>query len=318
MKKSNKPIIEHINNFLEYLDIEKGLSNTSQETYTRLLRRFSQWLEQNNLENLKPHQLTDKIIWQYRVHLSKHINKNTRRPLKRSTQSYYLIVLRNLLNYFTDRDILSCPAEKIKLTKLKSERAIKFLNLEQIEKLLLAPNTSTKTGLRDRAILETLFSTGLRVAELANLNREQLKIKPNTKDLEISVIGKGERIRTVYFSERAVEALRRYLQNRDDQEKALFINYKGPKNAPRRLSPRSVENIVKRYAILAGLPLATTPHVLRHSFATDLLTQGVDLRLVQEFLGHKNIATTQIYAHVTSPRLRKIHRQFHGGRKLKE
>lgn len=313
MKKDSRPIIEHIDNFLEYLDIEKGLSNKSQETYARFLSKFSNWLRSNNLEKLLPHELNEEHIRKYRIFLSQTFNKNTKEPLKRSTQNYYLIALRNLLNYFTDHDILSLPAEKIKLAKSKTnERVIKFLTLEQIKKLLEAPKTSTITGLRDRTILETFFSTGLRVAELVSLNRDQIKITPETKDLEIVVIGKGNRPRPVYLSKRAVNWLRKYLETRKDKEKALFINYKGPKNKKeRRLSSRSMENIVKKYAILAGLPTFTTCHTLRHSFATDLLSQGVDLRTIQEFLGHKNIGTTQIYASVTSRKLKETHRKFH-------
>ena len=312
MRESRKSIQEHIQGFFEYADLEKGLSNKTQETYSRFLHQFSYWLKTNDLENLKPHELTEKHIWQYRVFLSRHINKKTGQPLKRSTQNYYLIVLRNLLKYFTDRDILSLPAEKIKLAKSKSdERAIKFLALDQIRKLLDAPKISSLAGLRDRAILEILFSTGLRVAELVSLNREQIKITSETKDMEIVVIGKGSRPRPVYLSKRAVEWVGKYLQTREDKEKALFINYKGPKNAPKRLSLRSIESIVKKYALLAGIPAFTTPHTIRHSFATDLLMQGVDLREIQEFLGHKNIGTTQIYAHVTSKKLRDTHRKYH-------
>ena len=313
MKKSDKSIIEHTNDFLEYLDIEKGLSNKSQETYQRFLKKFVNWLKINNLETLSPHELSEDHIRKYRMFLSQSFNKNTKEPIRRSTQNYYLIILRNLLNYFTDRDIISLPSEKIKLAKSKSdERVIKFLPIDQIKKLLDAPKTSTLTGLRDRAILETLFSTGLRVAELANLNKEQLKIAPSlTKDLEIVIIGKGSRPRPVYFSERAVKWIGKYLETRKDKEKALFINYKGPKSAPRRLSPRSVEDIVKKYAILAGVPAFTSPHTIRHSFATDLLMKGVDLKTIQEFLGHKNISTTQIYAHITSKKLRETHRKFH-------
>jgi len=159
--------------------------------------------------------------------------------------------------------------------------------------------------------LETLFSTGLRVAELANLNKEQIKITPETRDLEIVVIGKGNRPRPIYFSKRAVKWVGQYLKTRKDKEKALFVNYRGPKLAPRRLSPRSVEDIVKKYAILAGVPAFTSPHIIRHSFATDLLMKGVDLKTIQEFLGHKNISTTQIYAHITSKKLRETHRKFH-------
>ncbi len=264
-----------------------------------------------------PHELTEDHIWQYRVFLSKHINEKSRRPLEKSTQNYYLIVLRALLKYFTDRNISSLPSEKVKLAKLRpDERAIKFLTLEQVKKLLDSCETSTVIELRDKTILEVLFSTGLRVAELVGLDREQIKTDHpvgglETNDLEIVVIGKGNRPRPVYFSKRAITWLKKYLETRQDKEKALFINYKGPSNAPRRLSARSVENIVKKHAILAGIPTFTSPHTLRHSFATDLLMQGVDLRQVQEFLGHKNIGTTQIYAHVTSKKLRDTHRKFH-------
>jgi site-specific recombinase XerD len=313
MKKDNRPIIEHISDFLEYLDIEKNLSNKSQETYERFLKKFIKWSEANNLTNLLPHDLSEDHIRKYRMFLSQTFNKYTKEPLKRSTQSYYLIALRNLLNYFTDRDILSLPAEKIKLARSKSdERAIKFLGIDQIKKLVEAPNTSNVSGLRDRAILETLFSTGVRVAELANLNKEQVKITPETKYLEIVIIGKGNRPRPIYFSERAVKWVRKYLETRKDKEKALFINYRGPKSALKRLSPRSIEDIVKKYAILAGVPSFTSPHTIRHSFATDLLMKGVDLRTIQEFLGHKNISTTQIYAHITSKKLKEVHRKFHG------
>ena len=156
----------------------------------------------------------------------------------------------------------------------------------------------------------------MRISELTSLNREQVKIKPGQNDLELGIVGKGGRARTIYFSKSAVEWLRRYLSSRDldkdDKEKALFINYSGKKNAPRRLTPRAIEKNLKKYIIIAGLPVTTTPHVLRHSFATDLLVQGVDLRTVQEFLGHKNILATQIYTHVTNKRLRDIHKKFHG------
>ncbi|MEK7510060.1 MAG: tyrosine-type recombinase/integrase [Patescibacteria group bacterium] len=312
MEQSQTALKDHIRGFFEYLDLERGLANKSQETYIRLLNQFLRWLHQNNLDDLKPHDLTEEHIWQYRVFLSRHINSKTKEPLKRSTQNYYLIALRNLFKYFTDRGIICLPADKIKLAKSKShERTIKFLSLEQVKKLLDAPRTSTNTGLRDRAILEAFFSTGLRVAELVSLNQEQFRITPETQDTEIVIVGKGNRTRPVYFSKRAVEWLRKYLKTRKDDEKALFINYKGPAKASKRLTSRSVENIVKKYALSAGIPNFTSPHTLRHSFATDLLTQGVDLREVQEFLGHKNISTTQIYVHVTSKRLRETHRKFH-------
>jgi site-specific recombinase XerD len=316
MIKDNHPLFDHLINFLEYLAVEKGLSNKTQENYKMFLHKFFEWLNENNLNALKPHELTDDHIWKYRVWLSRSFNKIKKTPLKKSTQNYYLIALRSFLVFFTDRNILSLPAEKIKLAKDKDERAVKFLNLDQVEKLLAMPKTETITGLRDRAILEALFSTGLRVAELNSINRDQVKMKKETKDLEISITGKGGRTRTVYFSDRAVVHLKNYLNKRTDNEKALFINYRGPKMAVKRLTSRSVENLVKKYALLAGISVLTTPHVLRHSFATDLLMQGVDLRTVQEFLGHKNITTTQIYTHVTNQRLRDIHRKFHGGKKI--
>lgn len=318
IKRTDKLMVKYLTDFLEYLEIEKGLGNKTQETYSRLLNKFFNWLKENNLQDLKPHQLTDGHIWKYRVFLSRNINKNTGEPLKRTTQNHYLIVLRNLLNFFTDRDIQSLPAEKIKLAKQPEERSIKFLNLDQVRKLLSVPNTKTITGLRDKAILESLFSTGMRVAELVNLNRDQIKIKSNTKDLEISIVGKGNRPRTVYLSERAVNWLRKYLERREGKEKALFVRYKGPKDSPLRLTSRSIENITKKYAVRAGIPVFTVPHTLRHSFATDLLTKGVDLRTLQEFLGHKSIATTQIYTHVVSKRLRDIHRKFHSGKDLED
>lgn len=320
MKKSNKPIIKYIPDFLDYLEVGKGLSDKTQENYNKFLKKFSLWLKINNLPYLKPYQLTNDHIWQYRVFLSRSSVSKIKRGLSKSTQNCYLIALRSLLNYFADHDILSLPAEKIKLAKSKTEKEIRFLNLDQIEKLLLSPKTSNIIGLRDRTILEALFSTGLRVAEMTALNREQIKIKDKTKYLEIGIIGKGGRARTIYFSERAVNWLRKYLETRKDQDKALFINYKkgSQKSSSRRLTPRSIENIVKKYATITGLPIMTSPHTIRHSYATDLLTQGVDLRLVQEFLGHRNIATTQIYTHVTNKRLRDIHRQFHSGKNLKE
>lgn len=314
MNKSNIPIPKHINDFLDWIDIEKGLSSKTQENYQRFLEKFLVWLKKNNLTGLLPHQLTSEHIWDYRVYLSRH-SPTYGQPLKKITQNYYLIALRALLGYFVAKDILSMPPEKITLSKPDKEKVVKFLTLEQLQKLFLAPDTSTIQGLRDKAILETFFSTGMRISELTSLNREQIKIKPMTTGLELGIVGKGGRARTVYFSKSTVEGLKEYLDVRDakhDKEKALFVSYSGKKNAPGRLTPRAIEKNLKKYIILAGLPITTTPHVLRHSFATDLLTQGVDLRVIQEFLGHKNILATQIYAHVTNKRLKDIHRKFHG------
>jgi site-specific recombinase XerD len=318
MEKSNRTIPSYLNDFLDWLEIQKGLSSKSQENYARFLKKFLDWLEKNELSNLKPHELSSDHVWKYRVFLSRQCVNSSGQPLKKTTQNYYLIALRSLLNYFADKDILSLPTEKIQLARDKGDKQVRFLVLEQLERLFKAPDVSKIQGLRDRAILEILFSTGMRISELTALDRNQIKIKPNNKEeLELSIIGKGGRMRTVYFSERALYWLSKYLETRKDDEKALFINYRSKKNAPKRLTNRSIEKSMKKYVVMAGLPLNTTPHVMRHSFSTDLLAQGVDIRILQEFLGHKNIAATQIYAHVTNKKLREIHQKFHGGRKQK-
>ncbi len=317
MNQSNTPIINHISDFLDYLEVERGLSNNTQINYARYLKKFSLWIKIKNKENLLPHELTTDDIWNYRLYLARYIDRKNK-PLSKQTQNYYLIALRSLLSYFSDKDIQSIPADKIKLPKdAQKEKSIKFLTLDQIERLLTAPTTSDAQGLRDRAILETLFSTGLRVAELAALNVEQFKNIKNVNDLEITVIGKGNHPRTVYFSERALSWIKKYLDTRDDDYKALFINYRSRKDSDKRLTVRSIERIVKHYSTLANVPFFTTPHTLRHSMATDLLNQGVDLRIIQEFLGHRNISTTQVYTHVTNKKLKDVHRKYHSGKDLK-
>ena len=311
MEQSNKTIIKHIPDFLDYCEVEKGLSEKTQENYSRYLQKFIYWLKKTHKEGLLPHQLKADDIWAYRLFLSRFTDEKGR-PLKKVTQNYYLIALRALLGYFVAKDIECIPPGKIALPKVsRAEKTVKFLNLEQIERLLLAAKDKTPIGLRDRAILEALFSTGLRIAELVKLNREQFANIKDKKDIELSIIGKGNHPRTVYFSERALGWVKQYLETRKDKEKALFVHYRAPAGSEARLTPRSIERIVKKYAVMAGVPIFTTPHTLRHSMATDLLTQGVDLRTIQEFLGHRNIVTTQIYTHVTNKRLRDVHRQYH-------
>jgi len=311
LKKSNISIISSIPNFLDYCEVEKGLSSKTQENYRRYLQKFILWLKTAKKEALLPHQLTSDHIWAYRLYLSRFQDQKGR-PLKKVTQSYYLIALRSLLGYFIAKDIESLPPDKIALPKdAKGEKTVKFLDLEQIGKLLDAPETDDSTGLRDKAMLESLFSTGLRIAELVALNREQFANIKNKKEMELGIIGKGAHPRTVYFSERALDWVKKYLETRKDKEKPLFIHYRSREGSESRLTPRSIERIVKKYALLSGVPFFTTPHTLRHSMATDLLTQGVDLRTIQEFLGHKNIVTTQIYTHVTNKRLRDVHKQYH-------
>ena len=312
MDKVKEPFEVFLPEYLDWLELEKGLSKKTQENYKRFLKKFLKFLEKNNLNDLYPHQLTPDHIWKYRIFLARqNENHKNKQPLKKSTQNYYLIALRSLLSYFAEKDIQSLPLDKVKLPKTKKDEDINFLNLDQIKKLLNEPNIGSLSGLRDKAILEVFFSTGLRASELAALDREQINIKKDTDTLEISVVGKGERVRTVFLSKRAIKWLRKYLKTRDDDSDALFINYRG-RNPKTRLSVRSLERIVKKHAIAAGLPSTTSCHTLRHSFATDLLNKGADLRAVQEFLGHKNIVTTQIYTHVTKPHLRKAHEQFHG------
>lgn len=312
MKQSEKTIIQSIPNFLDYCDVERGLSEKTQENYNRYLVRFTFWLSKSDKKDLLPHELTADDIWTYRVFLSRAMGpKGTQ--LSKITQNYYLIALRALLGYFVARDIQCIPPDKITLSKeATKEKTVKFLALEHIKKLLESASGTDPAGLRDRAIIEALFSTGMRIAELASLNKEQFDSIWNKQDFEIGIIGKGNRPRTVYFSERALTWLKEYLKTRKDKERALFINYRSREQDDNRLTTRSMERIIKRYAIKAGVPLFTTPHTLRHSYATDLLTQGVDLRTIQEFLGHKNIVTTQVYTHVTNKHLRDVHKKFHG------
>ena len=317
MEKSNKPIIKHIPDFLDYCEVEKGLASNTQQNYFHYLNKFSQWLKKKGLTSLLPHELTSDQAWEYRLYLSRNIDPKTGKSLKKATQNYYLIALRAFLGYFVQKDIVSMPPDKIALPKAdKGSKTVKFLTLEQIGKLLSSVEPKDEITTRDRAILETLFSTGLRIAELVSLNLEQFNNLKDKKDMELGIIGKGGKPRVVYFSERALNYIKKYLQIRNDiknaNTKALFINFRDKKDdADARLTARSIEKMVKKYALLSGLPVFTTPHTLRHSYATDLLNQGVDLRSIQEFLGHSNIATTQIYTHVTNKRLRDLHRKFH-------
>lgn len=321
MKKSQIPVIKHIPDFLAYCEVEKGLSPLTTKDYGNFLKTFADWLKNRDLSGLLPHNLSGDHIWDYRLYLSRKTD-NKGQYIKKTTQSYYLIAIRNLLNYFANKDIESLPAEKVKLPKLTDQdKKIKFLKFDQVEKLLVGPDIKTSVGLRDRAILEILFSTGMRVAELTSLNITQFNkndlLKNKSADLELNIIGKGGRARTVYFSGRSLSWLAKYLAVRNDLFTPLFINYRPGKNedeAEHRLTPRSVERLVKKYTALAGLPVAATPHTLRHSYATDLLDQGADLRSVQELLGHKNIVTTQIYTHVTNKHLKEVHQKFHSGR----
>ncbi len=314
----NKPLPQHLNDFLEYCEVEKGLSINTVKNYSRFVQKFFAWLKEQKLEKLCPEELTENHVSKYRIWLSRRPNivRRASPTLHASTQIRYLIALRSFLSYFHEKNIPTLPTEKIKLPKDRKDRLVKFLGIEQLRRFFDGPNTELLSGLRDRAILEALFSTGLRVAELIALNTKQLSGALNKDDFELGVVGKGGYPRVVYFSDRALQWLKKYIQKRDDDDEALFINFKGPKKDSRRISVRGVELIVEKYSKMAGIPFLATPHTLRHSFATDLMSKGVDLRIVQEFLGHRNIATTQIYTHVTSKHLRDIHKKFHGGEGL--
>jgi len=288
-----------IEEFLENLEIERNCSPLTIRNYRHYLNRFSSWLKRNNLQG-EPGSINLEIIKKYRVFLARFSTPNGI-PLSRSTQSYHVIALRAFLRWLIKNDYKTIPPEKIDLPKSES-RSLKFLSTEQVERLLSQPQISTPQGLRNKAILEVLFSTGLRVSELVKLNRDQIDLRRR----EFGVIGKGGRPRVVFLSQRAADWLKKYLDGREDSTQPLFIGKE------MRLTARSVQRIVAKYGRKARLPIEVTPHVIRHSFATDLLMAGADIRSVQEMLGHKNISTTQIYTHVTDKQLREIHETFHG------
>ncbi len=308
---SEKRLIDYITDFLEYCEIDRGLSTLTVKMYGYYLGTFAQWLTENKLDP-GPTGLTPEMVRDYRIYLSRKINP-FKGPLARSTQNYFLIAIRAFLRFLAKTNIRALPADQIELSKNR-DRSIKFLDNDQLQRLLAAPDTSSDLGKRDRAILEMLFSTGLRVSELTKLNYDQV----NLDKREFGVIGKGGHARVVFLSERAADILREYLATRqDDRLKPLFIRYSGKPDLinngeKMRLTARSVERLVDKYVREARLPVAATPHTLRHSFATDLLMNGADLRSVQEMLGHKNVSTTQIYTHVTNRQLREVHEKYHG------
>lgn len=303
-----------IEEYLEYLLVERQMSRYTVRNYRLYLRRFGSWLTKNYPQIKKAEQIDSKTVKQYRAYLAR--TKQGGKYLLPVTQSYYVIAIRSLLRYLLkqDREVLS--PDKLELPKGK-EHSLKFLSYTDVEKMLAIPEVTKLQGLRDRAILEVLFSTGLRVSELVSLDRG----KVNLESREFGVRGKGNKVRVVFLSPRAAHWVERYLRARDDVYEPLFVRHAGKKPAiddPKageklRLTTRSVQRAVARYGRLAHLPYEVTPHVLRHSMATDLLANGAGLREVQEMLGHKNIATTQIYTHVTNPQLKGVHQKYHSG-----
>jgi len=296
--------------FLEYLEIEKGRSIHTVTNYDHYLTRF---LEYSKVSD--PKKLTEEMVREYRLWLNRQPGTKVGRQvdtLKRKTQNYYLIALRAFLKYLRRRGVDSLNPERIELAKVP-ERSLDLISSQELTRLMEAPEQNTLVGMRDRAMLELLFSTGLRVSELCGLSQEDVDLSRD----EFSVRGKGDKVRVVFLSDTAREAIREYLKARKDFDDAMFVQYgknakqTSIKNKDLRLTPRSVQRIIKKYATIAGITRKVTPHVIRHSFATDLLSNGADLRSVQALLGHAHIGTTQIYTHVTDKHLRDIHKKFH-------
>jgi site-specific recombinase XerD len=289
--------------FLEYIEIEKGRSLHTVRNYEHYLRHF---IGEMGIQQVSD--ITEDRLREYRLKLNRSPGKKEKGQsagtMKKTTQNYYMIALRSFLKYCRKRSIAAVAPDVIELAKVGA-RDLDLISTNELNRLLKAPDGKELRGLRDRALLELFFSTGLRLAELCSLNRD-LDL---SKD-EFSIRGKGEKVRVVFLSEDAKKSLREYLKARKDMDEPMFINL--AKNKPvGRLTPRSIERIVKHYAIKAGISKKVTPHVLRHSFATNLLSNGADIRSVQVMLGHANIATTQIYTHITDKQLREVHKKFH-------
>ena len=295
--------------FMEYLEIERGRSLKTIENYNHYLDTFLTYAKTDD-----PKRITNEMVREFRLYLNRQPGTKVGgrvEPMKRKTQNYYLIALRAFLKYLRKRGIESLNPEVIELAKVP-ERSLDLISPAELQRLREAPDQSTIQGLRDRAILELLFSTGLRISELTGLSVDDVDLSRD----EFSVRGKGDKIRVVFLSDAARDAVRAYLKARKDMSDALFVQYgKNAKGAnDLRLSPRAVQRLLKTYAVKAGITRKVTPHVIRHSFATDLLQNGADLRSVQALLGHANISTTQIYTHVTDKHLREVHKKFHSNK----
>ncbi|MDP4038912.1 MAG: tyrosine-type recombinase/integrase [bacterium] len=296
-----------MNDYLEYIEVEKGRSLNTVENYSHYLNRFYEFAGDINVAKIDIN-----LISKWRQWLNRKTNDDGRK-ISRVTQNYHLIALRSFLKYLSRRNIKTLPAEKVELATTKRPQ-VSFLSKDEVNALFESIEGSSQLDMRNKAIIELLFSTGLRVSELVNLDRGHINLRKG----EFSVRGKGQKDRPVYLTRSATVALESYLKTRADNFKPLFIHYSGSKSDLNegnytRLTVRSVQRIIEKYARLAGINKKVTPHTLRHSFATDLLTNGADLRSVQSMLGHTNIATTQVYTHLTDPQLKKVHKQFHSG-----
>lgn len=291
--------------FLEYLEIEQNRSQKTIRNYDHYLTRLVDFAGDIKISDINP-----ELIRKWRLWLNR-LGTNVSDELQKSTQNYHLIALRSFLKFCAKRDIPALTADKVELARTVRKQ-VTFLTEDELERMFAQPNLAKIAGIRDRAILELLFSSGLRVSELVALDREHI----NLKRREFMVRGKGQKDRPIFISSEAAKWLGHYLQEREDNTRPLFVRYSGRKQINlsgnyHRLTVRSVQRLVAHYALLAGITKHVSPHTLRHSFATDLLMNGADLRSVQAMLGHSNIATTQIYTHVTDPHLRSVHERFH-------
>lgn len=296
--------------FFEYLEIERGRSVKTVINYERYLDRFLAFAKIKNVGDI-----TEEQVREFRLYLNRQSGTKVGgrfEPMKRRTQNYYLIALRAFLKFLRKRGIVSLSPERIELAKVP-ERSLDLISENELGRLMSAPKADTLEGKRDRAILELLFSTGLRISELCSLSIDDVDL---TRD-EFSVRGKGDKVRVVFLSDAAKETIKTYLAARKDMDDALFIRYgkKAHVGEDARVTPRVVQRLLKSYATKAGITRKVTPHVIRHSFATDLLSNGADLRSVQALLGHAHIGTTQIYTHVTDSHLREVHKKFHSKKK---
>ena len=307
-------ISELVADFLESLEIEKGRSTKTVENYGLYLARFIGLITEDfeGQDMIKPSDITPEVLRRFRLKLNRFSDNQNKERLSTLTQSYHLIALRGFFKYLAKRGIKSLDPSLIDLPRA-AKKQVTFLHFDEIERLLAEIPLDTESGLRDRAIIELLFSGGLRVSELCSLNRDSI----NLERREFMVRGKGKKDRPIFIDKSTAECIKDYLNMRTDTLPALFLNNSANQQIPstsgdfRRLTPRSIERIIQKYTRLAGITKHVTPHTMRHSFATDLLMNGADIRSVQSLLGHANISTTQIYTHITDPHLKEVHEKFH-------
>ncbi|MCC7543151.1 tyrosine-type recombinase/integrase [bacterium] len=299
---------DYLADFLDHLEVERGRSLKTMENYSHYLNRFYEFAG-----DIKPAKITQKTISDWRKWLNRHTGDDGR-TMSLTTINYHLIAMRTFLKYLAKRDIPSLAPEKVELATVKRPQ-VAFLTAEEVSRLIEVVIGDNEASKRDRAMMLLLFSGGLRVSELVSLNRKNINLKSG----EFTIRGKGQKDRPVFLTDVAKDALKAYLDSRTDEEEPLFIHYSGAdtsnSKSPMRLTTRSVQRIVEKYRVKAGITKKVTPHTLRHSFATDLLSHGADLRSVQEMLGHANVATTQVYTHLTNPQLKEVHKQFHSDNK---